>query len=139
MKHGLAGIGAYWCIVEMLYEEGGYLPLSEYERITFELRTTENVIRYLIDNSDLFVNDGEKFWSETAIERLNKRAEKSQKARESIENRWNKQKENTNVIRTYNEGNTIKEKESKVKEKKEDNIECDFNQISILTFDEFLK
>lgn len=121
MKHGLSGIGAYWCIVEMLYEQGGYLSLDEYERITFELRTDENVIRYLIYESELFENDGEKFWSETAIDRLNKRAEKSQKARESIENRWNKSRKNTNEIRTYNECNTIKEKE--IKEKGKDNKE----------------
>jgi len=33
MKYQLKGIGAYWCIIEMLYEEGGYLLRSEYERI----------------------------------------------------------------------------------------------------------
>jgi len=137
MKHGLSGIGAYWCIVEMLYEEGGYMPLSEYERITFELRTSENVIRYLIDDSELFVNDGEKFWSETAIERLKKRAEKSTKARQSIENRWNKQRNNTDVIRTYNDGNTNKVKESKVKEsKKNDYKKLLLSEITISDFPE---
>ena len=139
MKHGLSGIGAYWCIVEMLYEQGGYLSLNEYERITFELRTDENVIRYLIYDSELFENDSEKFWSETAIDRLNKRAEKSQKARESIENRWNKSRKNTNEIRTYNEGNTIKEKEIKEKEKKEvikpENREANFKD-SVFSFSE---
>lgn len=119
MKHGLAGIGAFWCVVEMLYEEGGYLLLTEYERITFELRTSENVIQYLIHESDLFINDGVKFWSETCIERLNKRADKSLKARESIEKRWGKYKRNTNVSETKNEGNTIKVKESKEKDSKE--------------------
>lgn len=123
MKHGLSGVGAFWCIVEMLYEEGGYMSLKEYERITFELRTDENVIRYIIFDSELFLNDGEKFWSETAILRLKKRAEKSEKARQSIENRWNKKKENTTEIRTYNECNTIKVKERKVNEIKEDNIQ----------------
>jgi hypothetical protein len=114
MKHGLAGIGAYWCIVEMIYEEKGYLLLTEYERITFELRTDENVIRYIIFDSELFKNDKEKFWSETALQRLKKRTEKSEKARQSIENRWNKNSKYTNEIRTYNDGNTIKVNKSKV-------------------------
>lgn len=138
MKHGLSGVGAFWCVVEMLYEEGGYMSLKEYERITFELRTDENVIRYLIYDSELFSNDGEKFWSETAILRLKKRAEKSEKARQSIENRWNKKKENTTEIRTYNECNTIKVKERKVNEIKEDNIQSQAPEIyTVLSFFEF--
>ena len=54
MKFGMCQtLGAYWCIVEMLYEEGGYLPLSEYERITFELRCSNELITYLINDSEL--------------------------------------------------------------------------------------
>lgn len=120
MRCGLESIGAYWCIVEMLYEEGGYLSLSEYERIIFELRSTNDTINYLIYESELFKNDGVKFWSESGIERLKLRSEKSEKARKSIESRWNREN-NTNVLRTNENSNTIKVKESKekVKEKVE--------------------
>ena len=124
MKFGLCqAIGAYWCIVEMLYEEGGYLPLSEYERITFELRCPNELITYLINDSELFENDSEMFWSNTAIERLKLRASKSQKARESIEHRWDR-KRNTNVHETNNERNTSKGKESEKenKEKEEESL-----------------
>jgi len=115
MKYGLESIGAYWCIVEMLYEEFGYLPLSEYERITFELRTNNELIKYLIFDSGLFKNDGEKFWSESAIERLKLRSEKSEKARKSIETRWNKNND-TNVLQSNDNRNTNKVNESKEKE-----------------------
>ena len=126
MKFDLCtAIGAYWCIVEMLYEEGGYLLLSEYERITYELRCSNELVNYLILDSELFKNDGVRFWSETAIERLKLRAAKSQKARESIENRWNRLKD-TNVLQTNNDRNTSKVKESKVKVNN-----------TILSFDEF--
>ena len=56
MKHGMQGIGIYWCVVEMLYEEGGYLPL-EYERISFELRTDTKVIQDVIQGFELFNYD----------------------------------------------------------------------------------
>ena len=122
MKFGLCqAIGAYWCIVEMLYEEGGYLPLSEYERITFELRCSNELITYLINDSELFENDGEMFWSNTAIERLKMRAAKSDKARKSIETRWAK-KRNTNVSKTNNERNTSKVKESENESKEKECI-----------------
>jgi hypothetical protein len=117
MKYGLEGIGAYWCLVEMLYEEGGYLLLNEYECITFELRTSNELINYLIRESELFKNDGNKFWSDSAIDRLKQRADKSQKARESIEKRWKKM-DDTNVLRTNKKRNTIKVKESKVNKSK---------------------
>jgi len=113
MKYGLEALGAYWCIIEMLNEEGGYLSITEYERITFELRTTEELVKYLIHDSLLFENDGVRFWSNTALERLKLRAEKSEKARTSIEARWNKPN-NTNVLQKNNKRNTIKIKKSKI-------------------------
>lgn len=116
MKHGLAGLGAYWCIIEMLYEEGGYLPVDEYARITFELRTNYETITSIINDFDLFVNDGDKFWSESALNRLNKRAEISETARQNISKRWEKYGGNTGVIPAYNGGNTIKVNKSKLKE-----------------------
>jgi len=96
MKHGMAGIGAYWCIVEMLYEEAGYLPL-EYDSISYELRIDTNVIQSIIEDFDLFKMDEEEFWSESALERLRKRCEKSDKARNSIQKRWDNYHRNTNV------------------------------------------
>jgi len=118
MKHGLSGIGAFWCILEMLFEESGYLLRSEYERIAFELRTDNDTIKSIIENFDLFKFDDEKFWSLSALDRLNSRMEISEKARESVNKRWNRIKGNTNVIPTNNERNTSKVKKSKVKESK---------------------
>jgi hypothetical protein len=117
MKHGLAGLGAYWCIIEMLYEEGGYLPIDEYARITFELRANYDTITSIIQDFELFKNDGEKFWSESALKRLGKRAEISETARQNISKRWDKYGRNTGVLPSNNGRNTIKLKESKIKEK----------------------
>jgi hypothetical protein len=116
MKHGMQGIGVYWCIIEMLYEEGGYLP-NEYERITFELRTELKLVESVILEFDLFKLDADKFWSESVLDRLNERCEKSVKARESINKRWSKYERNTNVLQKNNEGNTKeKRREKKIKE-----------------------
>ena len=116
MKYGVAGIGIYWCIVEMLFEESGYLNIDEYERISFELRTDNETIKSVIEDYNLFLNDGIKFWSESAISRLTERMNKSTKARASVMKRWNKGKPDTNVLQTNNDSNTSKVKESKVKE-----------------------
>jgi hypothetical protein len=112
MKHGMSGVGVYWCIVEMLYEEGGYLPF-EYERISFELRTDMKIIESVINDFELFKNDQKTFWSESILDRLKQRCNKSEKARQSISNRWNKLENNTNVIRQVSKRNTIKKRKEK--------------------------
>lgn len=112
MKHGMIGVGIYWCIVEMLYEEGGYLPL-EYERITFELRTEYDIVKSVIHDFSLFNFDEKQLWSDAVLYRLNERCDKSEKAKESISKRW-EYKRNTNVIRPTSSRNT--KEYSKVKD-----------------------
>lgn len=137
MGEGLAGIGLYWCIVEMLYEKGGYIELDYIPIIAFDLRTTEEVVHNVIEKYGLFTSNETHFYSNGVLNRLNLRAEKSEKARKSIEARWKKAKsnngENTNEIRTYNDSITIKEKESKEKESKE-NIEINSEAVEIFNY-----
>lgn len=128
MKHGLAGIGAYWCIVEMCYESNGYVERSQYERIAFELRSDAKFIKSVVEDFKLFQFKGDRFFSQTALERLKKRNEKSEKARSSVAARWAKSLENkdvnasnTNVSRTKNESSTIKGKKRIGKNNKENN------------------
>jgi hypothetical protein len=112
MKKGAEGIGIFWCIIEMLYEDGGRINTSEYERITFELRSNYDTVKSVIEDFKLFKIDGEHFYSESVLGRLKQRSDKSAKARESISKRW-KNSTDTNVIRTYTKRNTIKERKGK--------------------------
>lgn len=119
-KYGMQGLGIFWCLVEMLHEQGGFVR-TLYDRIAYELHVDTDVIIWIINESELFKIEGEMFYSESVKERLLKRNDKSVKARESVNVRWGKYERNTNEIRTYNERNTNKGKESKVK-KKEENL-----------------
>lgn len=111
MKHGLSGIGLYWCIVEMLYENHGYIELTECERIAFEMRCPSDMVYDLLEKHNLFENDAKRFWSVTALERLEKRKEKSAKAAKSASYRWD-----ANAKRPKVKRNAIKE--SKVNKNK---------------------
>ncbi len=122
MKKGVESVGVFWCIVEMLYEENGYLSINEYERITFELRCEYDLVKYVVEESGLFKIEDNFFYSDTILDRLNKRDEKRKKATNSINKRWENQRDNTNVLQTNYDSNTIKVKESKVKESKEKEI-----------------
>lgn len=109
MISGAAGMGVYWAIIEMLYEEGGKLMRSDCDRIAFEMRVDCDLVNKII-NSDLFVKDDTFFWSESGLRRIKETEEKSAKARESAHKKWG----DANAKRTQSDGNAIKEK--KVKE-----------------------
>lgn len=112
--HGWAGYGLYWAVVEMLYINDGYM-LTEYERIAFDLRTEAGIIESIICDFDLFKFKKNKFYSVSALERLEQRKIKSDKARQSASVRWNK----ANAMRPHSDSNAIKVKESKVNKSKE--------------------
>jgi hypothetical protein len=117
MKHGLKGIGAFWCIVEMLYENEGVLMRTECERIAFELRVDCDFISSMIDDFELFQNDGDVFYSKSVLNRLETINAKRDKAKKSAEIRWGY----ANALRTQSDGNAVKES----KEKKIIDIEKD--------------
>lgn len=116
------GLGVYWCLAEMLYEEGGYLELNECNSYAFALHTDIKVIDSLINDFDLFKKDEKHFWSETILARLKKRKNKSLLAKKSAKARWDKVKKgNADAMRSQSDSNAIKEskvKEIKVKENK---------------------
>ena len=120
-KHGYLGFGIFWAIVEDLYNNANALP-TDYDCIAYELRTTEEVIKSIILDFELFVvKDG--FFGSISIEnRINERNAKSIKARESANLRWNKNKADANALPTQSECNAIKERKEKERKEKESKV-----------------
>jgi hypothetical protein len=129
MKEGLSGVGAFWCIIEMLAEEDGYLMRSECERIAFALRSESEFINRILFEYDLFEFDEDRFWSESLLRRLQIKYDKSEKARESANRRWNNHKKKTdaNAMRTHSEGNASKLNETKLNKYLFDNFWDDYD------------
>lgn len=91
MDLGQIGKGVYWDVVEMLYEQGGKLPL-DYKRLAFQLHTKTEVLKQLVEDFHLFENDGKEFWSESVNRRLAKQQELADKKRAAVKARWSKAK-----------------------------------------------
>ena len=121
MKLGHEGKGIFWDLVEILYEQGGYIQTDELNSIAFALHSEYERMISVLSDFDLFKTDGQAWWSESILKRLEVRDEKSNRARESVLKRWDKYKRNTDVLQTNNDGNTIKER----KKGKEINISFD--------------
>ena len=129
-KLGYQGYGLYWAIVEELYQNANALQ-TDYESIAFDLRTTCEIVKSLVEDFDLFViNDG--YFSSNSVERrMAERADRSKKARDSAMARWGK---NANALRKHCESDAIKErkgkenKENESKEKEEENGAASFDE-----------
>lgn len=130
MKHGWEGYGLFWAILEKLRDSSNYTCVKDYAVISFDLRTDAGKIKSIIEDFGLFefTEDGKGIYSESLNRRMAKRKEKSEKARESANQRWVKEgkkpKENTNTMRTHSERitNAMLIKEKKGKENKEKEI-----------------
>lgn len=122
-KHGVAGIGLYWCVVELLHEQDGYLRICDCEDVAFALHVDAKMLESLLRDFDLFSADAQNFWSDSALRRIEERKSKSQSARQSAVKRWS----DANAMRTHNErtaiakrpqsdGNAINESKEKKRE-----------------------
>lgn len=106
MRLGHEGKSVFWDIIEMLYEQGGTLPLSECESYAFTLHTSLKIIKSLISDFDLFNNNGKVFWSNRVSARLKEFSDKSGKAAESVKVRWDRARKQQSGIPVTNGRNT---------------------------------
>lgn len=132
IKYGLAGIGAFWCIVEMLYEQDGTLPITSISSIAYTLHTDEEMLKNIVCKMDLFECNKKFFWSRSVRKRLGIINEISYLRRKAAEKRWKSSKKSdakamqmqcksnakaqnndANAMQTECKCNAIKEKEIK--------------------------
>ncbi len=85
---GLAGYGFYWCFVEILHEQGGYIKESELAYIAYDLRADEDMAKAIVYNYGMFKVQKGKIYSSRVIENLQKREELSKKCAAAANTRW---------------------------------------------------
>lgn len=92
-KHGAVGIGVYWIIVEMLYQNGGELPLDIARNISFAYFTDFKVVESVIKDFDLFENDGNVFWSVRIRQTIDNTKKVSDARKAASRQRWSRKQE----------------------------------------------
>ena len=121
-KHGMAGYGVYMSLLEMLYESSDCCLEYDLDLLIFDLRASKKLIRTIVEDFGLFIIEGGYFYSIEACRRLNKAIEKSAKAKQSVNSRWetdtkpirNEYENDTKPIRSVN-----KIRQDKMEEKDE--------------------
>lgn len=109
MEMGGQGLAIFWCIVEMLWENAGYIP-ANYRSIAFSLRWCKPAeVEKVVTGFGLFEIEDGKLFSRSALERIaykrDRISEASERGRKAIEARWNRAR-NTSEIQERYGGNT---------------------------------
>ena len=86
-KLGIEGYGIFWAIIEDLYNNKNVLP-TDYDIISFDLRTTADKVKSVVEDFDLFFFENGTFKSESINKRLDDRDKKSVTAKENAGKRW---------------------------------------------------
>lgn len=112
MKYGVEGYGIYFMILERLREEENYMSVKDYNMIAFDLRVDAQKVKSIVEDFGLFTftEDGECFYSEGFLKRMEIKDERSKKRAEAGKRgavkRWQKNskamampsKKNSNAI-----------------------------------------
>ncbi|MEI8388273.1 MAG: Lin1244/Lin1753 domain-containing protein [bacterium] len=72
---GYKGLGIFWCIIEILYEQGGYLPKNKIKSTAFSLKIKQDFLIKVLENYELFENDEDFYFSNACLNRLKEKEE----------------------------------------------------------------
>jgi len=153
---GVEGYGIYFMLLEVLREQTDFsYPMEDIDLLAEEFKTSEQKVRTVICNYNLFqVNTEEFFYSEKLIQNLQPYIESSERARAAAKKRWDKVKElNANAYanayanalpeqsKSNASQNTKRGEERRGKEKKVKDIKKKFGEYKnvLLTEEEYNK
>lgn len=94
MRHGAAGYGVFFMILERLREEDDYMSVKDYNMIAFDLRVDASLIKSVVEDFGLFAftENGKCFYSESFSQRMAVKDEKtkarSQAGKAAMEKRY---------------------------------------------------
>lgn len=89
-EHGGLGYGIFWRLTEMLHSDDSHrLPFKKYlflaiaKQMLSDATTIESFIKSCIDDYELFITDGNVFWSERVDRNIGKKDDLKQKRQEA--------------------------------------------------------
>lgn len=125
-KMGVEGIGIYWCIIEMMYENDGTLAWSEVEYIARTLNVDVCKVEKLITAFELFEFDEKAFWCPVVKREVTRRKKAVKKLSEvgskGAQKRW-KNKEAENISDEQEDENEVETYDCDMAEGYEDDAE----------------
>lgn len=78
MDFGCRGLGIYWSLVEMLYEQDGKIPADQIDAIAYDLREPLEDVSRIVSEYELFrfiIHENKEYFTSKAVEARNERRE----------------------------------------------------------------
>ncbi len=128
------GLGIYWCLIEILYEQGGHLPVNKIKSTAYSLHVKQNLLIKILENFELFEKNDDSYFSNACLERLKIKEETSAirsengakggiaKANKNVATAKNLQEQNLAIREENKTGNESTGQNSTLEKRKEDNI-----------------
>lgn len=124
MKYGWAGYGVFWALIEIMRESTDVvLSLSELDAFAFRLHCDINLSHFVEDcvTWNLFKKDGNVFYSNRLHKDVSAMKEKSRKAKDAANLRWNKERDaNALPMQSYGSAGAMQGEDSIEEESIED-------------------
>ena len=112
MDMGGQGLAIFWCLIEMLWENDGYIP-ANFKSIAFSLRWCKAAeVEKVVTGYALFEIEDGRIFSRSALRRITEKKERieaaAERGRRAIAARWGKENggQNTDVIQPQYGSNT---------------------------------
>lgn len=96
----VGGIGGYifWCTVEMLYEQGGFLPRNSYKQIARASFAPVSKVKKVIEEHNLFKFDENLIWNDKVLEQIALRNVRRENRKNAATIRWDREREESKRI-----------------------------------------
>ena len=82
------GYGLYWAIIELLRLNSNYELEKNYKILAKSLKSSEKVVKSVIEDFNLFRISDTHFWSESLKRRMKNMKDKSELGRKAAKVRW---------------------------------------------------
>lgn len=89
MKLGVEGIGIYWCLIEYLYEQKGFLSVEDIETFAYNERIDEEKVHQVIELAKFQYDKSMGYYSNGVLDRIVKREEFCLAQKNKANKRWN--------------------------------------------------
>lgn len=89
MKLGVEGIGIYWCLIEYLYEQKGFLSVEDIETFAYNERIDEEKVHQVIELAKFQYDKNMGYYSNGVLDRIVKREEFCLAQKNKANKRWN--------------------------------------------------
>lgn len=93
MEMKMEGVGIYWCLIEFMYEQNGYINESSLKAFCYNEHLEIEKVKKVLQLAKFKFDKNKGYYANGVLERISKREEFCAKQKEKADKRWSKEKQ----------------------------------------------